>query len=197
MSRPENWGLAQVLWTTQGDLALEGLSGDLVADISSSLKKQVAEPSGSPIEKKVEEAYLKIFTPTGKYRAGKDASAVVQLEERLEAARAERAAAIAKQREYEDASRRVEDLRATRTQAKRDAEAIAKELKEAGIRAESFRNLMSERNERAARASEEEAKYADLKRRIDDIANAREEIKKATGSLRKIENELPLHERIS
>jgi len=79
LSRPENWGLAQVLWTTQGDLVLGGLSGDLVADISSSLKKQVAEPSASPIEKKVEETYLNIFTPTGKFRAGNDASAVVQL----------------------------------------------------------------------------------------------------------------------
>ncbi len=135
LSRPENWGLAQVLWTTQGDLVLGGLSGDLVADISSSLKKQVAEPSASPIEKKVEEAYLNIFTPTGKFRAGKDASAVVQLEEKLEAARAERAAAVTKQRENEDASRRVEDLRATRKQARRVAEANAK-LPEADVRKE-------------------------------------------------------------
>ncbi len=195
LSRPENWGLAQVLWTTQGDLALEGLSGDLVADISSSLRKQVAEPSASPVEKKVQEAYLKIFTPTGKLRAGKDASAVVQLEEKLGAAQAERAAAVTKQRDYEDASRRVEDLRATRTQARRDAEAIAKELKDALVRAESFRNLTSERNERAARASEEEAKYADLKRRMDDIDNARREIKKATKALQNIESDLPLHER--
>ena len=117
LSRPENWGLAQVLWTTQGELALEGLSGDLVADIRSSLRTQVAEPSASPVEGKVEEAYLQIYTPGGKYRAGKDAPAVVQLRDKLEAAQAERAAALTRQRDYEDASRRVEDLRATRTQA--------------------------------------------------------------------------------
>ncbi|OGO09280.1 MAG: hypothetical protein A2Y61_05940 [Chloroflexi bacterium RBG_13_60_13] len=195
LSRPENWGLAQVLWTTQGDLALEGLSGDLVADISSSLRRQVAEPSAGPIERKMEEAYLRIYTPGGKYKTGRDAPPVVQLGHKLETARPERAAAVARQREYEDAARRVEDLRATRIQARRDAEAIGKEVKEARVRAESFQRLTSERNERAARASEEEAKHSDLKRRIDDIVSIRGDIKKATESLRKIESDLPLHER--
>jgi DNA repair exonuclease SbcCD ATPase subunit len=195
LSRPENWGLAQVLWTTQGDLALGGLSDNLVADISSSLKKQVAEPSASPIEKKVEEAYLKIFTPTGKLRAGKDASAVVQLEEKLGAARAERAAAVTKQREYEDASRRVEELRATRTQARHDAEAVGKELAKARSRADSYRELTSESKQMVESVKAEEARHTDLKRRMEDTVNTRREIKQATDSLHKIENDLPLHER--
>jgi hypothetical protein len=195
LSRPENWGLAQVLWTTQGDLALGGLSDDLVADISSSLKKQVAEPSASPIERKVEEAYLKMFTPTGKYRAGKDASAVVQLEEKLEAARAERAAAVTKQREYEDASRRVEELRATRAQARHDAEAIGKELAKARSRADSYRELTSESKQRVESVKAEEARNTDLRRRMEDIVNTKREIKQATDSLRRIEDNLPLQQR--
>ncbi len=195
LSRPENWGLAQVLWTTQGELALATLSGDLVSDIRSSLGEQVAEPSASPIERKVEEAYLRIFTPGGKLRSGREAPPVAQLGERLEAARAERAAAVARQREYEDAARRVEELRATGAQARYDAEAIGKVLRDARARAELFQNLTSEKNERAARASEEEARYADLKRRIEDIATFRREMAEVARSIGKIESDLPLHER--
>jgi len=195
LSRPENWGLAQVLWTTQGDLALEGLSGDLVADISSSLGRQVAEPSAGPVERKVEESYLRIYTPGGKYRVGKDASLVVQLGHSLESARGERAAAVTRQRDYEEAARRVEDLRARRAQARRDEQRLGEEMKQARARAESFRELMSERNERTARAGEQEAKHADLKRRMDEIVNTRGEIKKAADSLQKMVGDLPLHQR--
>ena len=45
LSRPENRGLAQVLWAPQGDLSLGKLSGDLVADIRTALDVQVSDPS--------------------------------------------------------------------------------------------------------------------------------------------------------
>ena len=37
MSRPEHWGIQQVLWTPQGKLELDGLSGDLLASIRQAL----------------------------------------------------------------------------------------------------------------------------------------------------------------
>lgn len=182
LSRRENSGLAQVLWVPQGRLALEALSGDLLADVRTSLGSQVTGPTASPIERKVEEAYLQIYTPTGRYKTGKDAPAVVQLKDKLRAALAERAAAMARQREYEEAARRVEDLRARRTQARYDAEAISKELKEARIRADSFQKLTSERSQRAESVKAEEAKHSELKGRIEGIAAVRKEIKEATES---------------
>jgi DNA repair exonuclease SbcCD ATPase subunit len=195
LSRRENSGLAQVLWVPQGRLALEALSGDLLADVRTSLGAQVTGPAASPVERKVEEAYLQIYTPTGKYRTGKDAPAVVQLRERLQAAIADRTAAITRQREYEEAARRVEDLRARRTQARYDADAISKELKEARARADSFQKLTSERSQRAESVKAEEAKHSELKERIQGIAAARKELKEATESLRKIEGDLPLQQR--
>ena len=57
LSKPKNWGLAQVLWVPQGELALEGLSGDLMNEIRASLGTQVTGPAGNPIERKIEEAY--------------------------------------------------------------------------------------------------------------------------------------------
>jgi DNA repair exonuclease SbcCD ATPase subunit len=195
LSRRENSGLAQILWVPQGRLALEALSGDLLADVRTSLGAQVTGPTASPIERKVEEAYLQIYTPTGRYKAGKDAPAVVQLQDKLQAALAERAAAMTRQREYEEAARRVEDLRARRTQARYDAEAIGKELKEARIRADAFQKLTSERSQRAESVKAEEAKHSELKGRIEGIAAIRKEIKEATESLRRIEGDLPLQQR--
>jgi len=195
LSRRENSGLAQVLWVPQGRLVLEALSGDLLADVRTSLGAQVTGPDASPIERKVEEAYLQIYTPTGRYKAGKDAPAVVQLKEKLQAALTERAAAVARQREYEEAARRVEDLRARRTQAGYHAEAIGKELKEARIRAESFQKLASERNQRAESANAEEARHSELNQRIQGITAARKALKEATESLGRIEGDLPLQQR--
>ena len=195
LSRRENSGLAQVLWVPQGRLTLEALSGDLLADVRTSLGSQVTGPTASPIEGKVEEAYLQIYTPTGRYKTGKDAPAVVQLKDKLRAALAERAAAMTRQREYEEAARRVEDLRARRTQARYDAEAISKELKEARIRADSFQKLTSERNQRAESVKAEEAKHSELSQRIQGIAAARKALKDATESLRQIEGDLPLQQR--
>ncbi len=195
LSRRENSGLAQVLWVPQGKLALEALSGDLLADVRASLGAQVGGPDASPIERKVEEAYLQIFTPGGKYKTGKDAPPVVQRRNELQAALAERAAAVTRQREYEDAARRVEDLRARRAQARYDAEAISKGLKEARTRADSFRKLTSERNQRAESVKAEEARHSELKGRIEGIAAARKEIKEATEALRRIEGDLPLQQR--
>jgi len=44
LARPENWGLAQILWAPQGDLSYARLSGDLLADIRTSLGAQVTGP---------------------------------------------------------------------------------------------------------------------------------------------------------
>jgi len=195
LSRRENSGLAQVLWVSQGRLALEGLSGDLLADIRSSLGAQVTGPAASPVERKVEEAYLQIYTPTGKLKTGKDAPAVVQARDKFQTALNDRATAIIRQREYEDAARRVEDLRARLTQARYDAEGISKELKEARSRADSFQKLTFEKSQRAERVKAAEAQHGELNQRIQSIAAARKELKEAAESLRKIEGDLPLQQR--
>lgn len=195
LSRPEHWGLAQVLWVPQGELAFKGLSGNLMDEIRASLGAQVTGPAGSPIEQKIEEAYLKIYTSTGKYRTGKDGAVLLQLKDRLQAAVNERNAAMLQQREYDEAARKVEDLRARQIQARFDAEAIGKELKEARSKADAYQKLTSERDQRVETAKAEEAKHNELKERIDAIAATRKELAGAIESLRRIEKDLPLQER--
>ena len=73
LCRPEHWGVAQILWAPQGNLALETLSGDLIADIRAMLSVQVSGAGTGPIEKRIEERYLEVFSPKGKIKTGKDA----------------------------------------------------------------------------------------------------------------------------
>lgn len=195
LSRPENWGLAQVLWTTQGDLALKGLSGDLAEDVRSSLGAQIGGAAAGPIERRVEEAYLRLYTPGGKLRSGKDAPPVVQRRDELQAAAEARAGAAARQRQYEEAAARVEDLKAARAQARHDAEVVAGELREARARADVFQKLTSEKARREEGARAEEARHSELKGRMEAIAAIRKEIRDSAAALRGIEADLPAHQR--
>ena len=195
LARPENWGLAQVLWAPQGDLALAKLSGDLVSDVREFLGVQVSGPGTGPLEKRIEEAYLQIYTPSGKLKTGKDAPAVVRLREKLQEALERRRIALEQQQVFEEVARRVEDLRARRAQAKRDAEAFAKALKEARFQAESYVALLSEKKEREERVRSVEAQYGALKRQIEAIKTARKELKEARETQRRLRGDLPLRAR--
>ncbi len=195
LARQENWGLAQVLWAPQGTLALAGLSGDVVADIRASLGVQVSGPGSGPLEERIEEAYGRIFTPGGKLRTGKDAPPIARLREALQAALETRSAALAQQQAYEEAARRVEDLRAQRAQARRDAEAITKALAEARGRAETYKGLVSEAGQRDAKARAAEAQYNELKQRIDAIGNAEKELAGVQETMARLQGEAPLRAR--
>jgi hypothetical protein len=195
LARPENWGIAQILWAPQGNLALENLSGDVVADIRHLLGIQVSGPKGGPIEKRIEQAYLQRFTPSGRLRTGKDAPRLSKLEENLEDAVERRAQALSQQQAYEEAVRRVEDLHAQRLQAKRNLEAITKPLIEARSRADSYKGLLSESRQREERLKATEAEHRELKQRIGSIKDIREDLKKARETIYRVEQDMPLVER--
>src|SRR5208337_2477818 len=107
LCRPENWGVAQVLWAPQGNLALEPLSGDLIADIRAMLSVQVSGAGTGPIEKRIEERYLEVFSPKGKVKTGKEAPLLVRLKDSLDEALETRRKALEQYLAFEDASRRV------------------------------------------------------------------------------------------
>lgn len=191
LSRPENWGLAQVLWAPQGNLSLGKLSGDLVADIRTALDVQVSGPGSGPLEDRIEEAYLRFFTTGGQYRRGKDAPAAARLRESLPAAIEAQRTAEEQQRVFEEAARRVEDLRARRAQARRDAEALIKSLHEARARAETYRGLVSDKAQRVERVKATEAQHSELKQRIDAIKTAAKELVDVRQAIAQLRSELP------
>lgn len=189
--RPENSGLVQVLWAPQGNLAVSKLSGDLVTDIRTALGAQMAGPGSEPLEQGIEAAYLRFYTGTGQLKRGKDAAPAVRLRADLEPARAALSAAREHQHLFEETARRVEDLRARRLQAKRDADALTKALGEARTRADAYRDLVSEKGQRTERVKAAEAQHGELKQRIEAIRTAEGDLAKARGELERLRSELP------
>ena len=191
LSRPDNRGLTQVLWAPQGDLSFGKLSGDLVADIRTALDVQVSGPGSGTLEERIDAAYFRFFTPGGQYKRGKDAPALARLHESLLAAIEAQRTAAEQQRVFEDAARRVEDLRARRAQARRDAEALTKSLHQARARAETYKALVSDRAQRVERVKAAEARYGELKQRIEAIEAVVKELSDVRQTVVGLRSELP------
>lgn len=195
LSRPENWGLAQIFWAPQGSLVLSALSDDLVTNVRSMLSAQVSGEGTDPIEKKIEERYLEFFTPTGKLKSGKEAPCLVRLEKELEEARAVLREAQGLYQDFDDASRRVDDLRARREQSRHYAEETTKALGEARLRAEAYRALLGEKERRSERAKAAEAQHSQLKQRNNLIQQTEKDLADARKTVSALEAEAPLRSR--
>jgi DNA repair exonuclease SbcCD ATPase subunit len=179
LARPENWGLAQVLWAPQGELAVTRLSGDLVMDIRACLGVQVSGAVASQLEKRVEEIHGQFFTPGGKLKSGREAPALVSLREKLDAAKAKACSALTKFQAFEESARRVDDFRSQRAQAKRDAEAISRVLLDARRQADIYRELLSQQAQQKERVTSAEAQYREIKQQINAIKTCTQELKEA------------------
>ena len=176
LSKPAHWGLAQVLLVPQGELEVPELSGNLVEDIQQSLGVQVSGPGMGGLEERIETSYLRLFTPTGKLKTGKDAPKVVELKDHLHQLEQEQRRILEDLEVFEQVSRRVEDLRSERAQAKRDAEALDQELAKARQQAQAYKALVTDRDLKAAQMKTASAQHGELKQRIDGIDTARKEL---------------------
>ena len=195
LSQSKNWGLAQVLWAPQGNLAIGELSGDVLTDIRNSLGAQIAGPETSPIEKRIQETWQQFFTPGGKPKTGKEAPAIVGLREKLQKAEAELINARLQQQAFDETAQRVEELRVRHARAKADTESIFKELEGARSRADSYKALLLEKERREERSKTAEAKYNELKQKVETIKGARDELESAKKTLAELEKQaMPLQE---
>ena len=195
LSQPKNWGLAQVLWSCQGSLQLTELSGDLVSDIRDALGVQLSDTSTGPVEKQIEEVFLQFFSPTGRLKAGAAAPELVRIQERLEQAKSEKQEALDLLLEYEETSRKVEDIRARRAQARLDAEELTKTIKQSRGRAEEYRILKSEVEKKRDAAARAEAQYTQLKQQLDIIRATDSELKEAQSDLKALKDDAPTKRR--
>ncbi len=192
LSKPAHWGLAQVLLVPQGGFEVPELSGNLVQDIQTSLGAQLSGPAGGMgrLEEKIEAAYLRFFTPTGKLKTGKEAPGVAELKDRLRELEAERHRLLEDLEVFENASRRVEDLRAERAQAKRDAEDLEQALAKARQQAQSYSALAADRDIRQEQMKAASARHAQLKQRMEGIEAARKELAGARAELERLDKDI-------
>ena len=195
LSKTPNWGIAQVLWAPQGNLAIGPLTGDVVSDIRSMLSAQASRGGTGPVEKRIEERYFQHFSTKGRLKTGKDAPPLTRLREEISEAIAGRQKAYDLYIAFEKASRRVEEFGARREQAHHNADETIKALRDARAVAETYRKLVVERDQRSERVTATEAQYRELKQRIDLIKSSEGDLSKAQERLGALESKIPLKDR--
>jgi exonuclease SbcC len=187
-----HWGLAQILWATQGNLQIDGLSAGTRATIQDALGAQVSGPGAETLEKQIADAFNQFFTPGGKLKGGASAPAVVALQSQHDAAQTKRIELLAKLEDFDSASRRIEDLRHKTEQAKHSERELTDKLKGASVQAQQYKELLSQRKEHEHAVRAAEIEYKSLDERIKSIASTRQELKVAGEQLRRLHDDAPV-----
>ncbi len=191
LSKPDHWGLAQVLWIPQGNSIALSLTDDVAGNIQSSLGAQVTSPDAGPLEKQIEDAYQAIYTPGGKFRTGKNVCRLIQIEERLKEAVDQYNDAKMQMQAYEDSSRRVENLRSCRQFSRQNLESLRQRLKDTRIQADKYKALFSEKKQREESVKALEVRHEQIQKHIESINAIQKEIESGKSSLQKLELDLP------
>lgn len=194
LARREHWGLAQVLWAPQGELAFSALSGDLISNIYEVLGAQISGPGSGKLEKRISELYDTYYTRTGKLRSGQGAPELVRLEKRLIDVEQRRDQAIERQQEFEELTRKVEDLRSRQAEAAQTAKELEKRLMIIRPLAEEYNKLLFAQSKREEQVKAAEAQYDALKQRADTIAKTKINIADTNNELEDILAELLIRE---
>ncbi|MCA9269861.1 MAG: AAA family ATPase [Planctomycetales bacterium] len=170
---PRHWGFAQVLWATQGALQIKELHGGIQNSIRESLGGQVAGADAEAVEQQVGRLYGDIFTPTGKYKTGAGRPHVAELESQLAELEARRSALVGELARFDDASRQIEDLRHVQQQAAQQQTSLRAAIAELETAAESYAQLVQQRDELIAEAATAEAAFQTAEQRRAAIADRR------------------------
>jgi DNA repair exonuclease SbcCD ATPase subunit len=138
VSKPQHWGLAQVLWVPQGNLTLESLTGTAKDMVQQALGAQLKSTASTGIERRIVERFAEIYTSTGKLKQGASAARAVQLEQQLGEAAARLADLRQRLAAFESASRKIDDLRRTAEQIRRREQELATTIAAARARSEEY-----------------------------------------------------------
>ena len=191
LTNSKHWVMMQVLWSPQDQQYLPSLSGDVLSDIRRSLGVHVVTPLGQDLADRVEQAYLQVFTPTGRLRSGVNEASLIRLK------REHAAAAAAVQRTQEELRtlelRRghINELRA-RYETFRDAsEGISTELERAQKLLGEYQQLVAQKTEREQRRRAAQSEHIRIKQQLETIQECAKVIFRAEEELKLIDNELP------
>jgi DNA repair protein SbcC/Rad50 len=171
-SDARHWGIGQILWAAQGELPLVQPSESVLAAIKQSLGVQVAGQSMGQVESRVADIYRTAFTDRGEYKKGKQAPEIVRLLERLGEATEELAATRQKLTDFEEASRKVEDLRARRRQLTESEAPLIHTLVDARSRALVYQQALGHRKTCVAEEAAAKTQYEQVKDRIEAFTSA-------------------------
>ncbi|MCH6255589.1 hypothetical protein MLD52_03460 [Puniceicoccaceae bacterium K14] len=176
LSKQEHWGLAQVLWAPQGELAIDKISGSANERLRAALGIQMSGESGGQIEEQIEARFLEYFTSKGGYKKGKFAAPIVNLQEREVEIRSQLLELRQKHQAFEEAAHSVDDARHRRLQARREADATRETVDEMRASVERFDKLKSEQSNKRETESLAKKRYDDFNNSFLQIKTLREQI---------------------
>lgn len=193
-----HWGLAQVLLAPQGGLHLESLSDNVCHAVRQALGEQLVGQAATEAERHIEQLYARYFTDSGRRRSGASAPEVVHLEQRrgdlLE--RLQQADQLCQQ--FDQFSRRIEDLRLAVDQLTRTQQTLKEQLTRTQAQVERYRELTGRREVLRREVQVAEQRYQRLESLIADIANAERELQESRESLARLEQQtLPLEQQLT
>ncbi|MGC3957030.1 MAG: hypothetical protein QM813_03410 [Verrucomicrobiota bacterium] len=177
LSKPEHWGLAEVLWAPQGSLNLDSLSSNATETLRAALGVQLSGETGSRLEELLEDRYQIYFTKGGKPRMGKQAAPLLALEAEREKMVIERQQRVEYQQRFEETGRAVEDARQKRKQTRLEAEALRETVAQTSQRTETYLSLQRELTQRREAEQIAKERFEAIGHSLELIGAAREEIK--------------------
>ncbi len=192
----QQWGLAQILWATQGNMQIEALSHGTKTTIQDALGAQVAGPGAEILEKRIADTYSGIFTQTGKLRGGAGAPAVVGLEKQRDDAKERRSELADRLDQFDTAGRRIQDLRHQTEQSRLAEEDLGERLEQTRRQAQVYRDLLGQQKLHQEKVKNEEGQYKRLNDRIGEINAARDELQTCKDDLLRLRDDVPAQEKL-
>ena len=189
LSKPEHWGLAEVLWAPQGSLNLDSLSPSVTENLRAALGVQLSGETGNRLEELLDERYQTYFTRGGKSRIGKQAAPILALEIEHEKTVAERQQRLEHQQRFEETARAVEDARRKRGQTRLEADGLRETVAQTRQQAEAYLRLQGELAQKRQIEQTAKERFEAIGQSLELIGSAREEI---TNLQNKIKSEEPL-----
>lgn len=186
-----HWGLAQILWATQGSLRIDQLAPGTRATIQDALGAQITGPGSETLEKRVADSYGQFFTATGKLKSGAAAPAIVGLESQLQEAKAKRSMLQQRLDEFDSASRRIQDLQGQSEAARHSERDLSQRLKELRQQVQVYKDLISQQKLHQQQVAAAEESYRNLSERIESIRSANEERDAAARELKRLHDDSP------
>ena len=186
-SAPNHWGLAQVLWSPQRAIALDGASGDVLSQVERALSGQGVSESALRLTEALDDLFARYFTPQGRIKSGKGAPPYVSLEkdrkELIEQRDRLRQALDDRQRLAEEIAR-LEDEARRREAALSECEGRLSKLRPLERKyAEAVARVRQSKGELEA-VTKQQIETAERCRKLDEVRSQRE---KARDELRQLE----------
>lgn len=197
LSQLKNWGFAQILWAAQGSLGIPELTGDLISELQRRLghSQSTSDHETGPLEQQIEDLFSRFFTAQGKLKSGKDGAPALALRKAMEEASERETASAAAHLRYEEAVRRLEDLRAASAQTRRYELELDRAVEKARAEAQEHEKLLSARREVKARTESLELEFKALNERYEDLKRLRASRFECDKRLELQQVDDPLHER--